>query len=115
MSTNPEQLTLISNSPIARKTDSAGSQMAAQQITNSGKRASQQHHILAMVRKLPGRTAQEYAALDPDAAFDRYVYGRRLPELAEAVPPLVKRGEKRKCTVTKIEVNTWWPAGGVLN
>lgn len=110
-----EQIDLLSQSPVARKGDPASSKRAAQAITNSGKRATQQRHILEMVRQNAGRTAQELAALDPEPGFDRYVYGRRLSELAEAVPPLVKRGEARKCCVTGIKVTTWWPAGRAVN
>lgn len=102
-----QQLDLLSAAPVARKTDPDTSKQAGAEITASGKRAHQQHHVLNMVKRNPGRTAQELAAIDTDPNFDRYVYGRRLPELADRMPPLVSRAAKRNCTVTGKTVTTW--------
>ncbi len=109
---------LLSNIPVARRTDPITSHLAAKKITTDGTRASQQAAVHSWVRTYPGHTAQELAelCLGNGGSLDRYVFGRRLSEIAcdhlrngEKVAPLVKRGPKRICMVTGQTALTWWP------
>lgn len=104
MSPNP-QMSLLARTPSSRANDPGSSHEAADENTRSGARASQQHRVLAWVRRWPGRTSRELAAL---ANVDRYMIARRLPELA---PVHIRRGELRTCAVTHKRAVTWFPAG----
>lgn len=97
------QMSMFSSTPASRSTDPESSHEAESEITRSGARASQQHKVLAMVRKWPGRTSRELAAL---ANLDRYMIARRLPELT---PIKVRRGEMKQCTIAQKKAVTWWP------
>lgn len=101
------QLDLLSDTPIARGSDPSTSHQAAAAVTACGSRAEQQHAVFAMLRRRPGLTSAELADAE---RVDRYMPARRLPELREADPPLVKNGEQRVCRVTKRRALTWWPA-----
>lgn len=96
---------LLSSMPIARETDPETSHFAAEEVTASGRRATQQHSVLAAVRANPGRTSLELAEV---MRSDRYMVARRLPELEAA--GLVWKGPARKCVVGNRMAVTWWPA-----
>lgn len=98
-----EQLSLLARTPASRSTDPDSSHDAAAENTRSGARASQQHRVLMWVRRWPGRTSREIAAL---ANVDRYMVARRLPELE---PTHIRKGDLRKCAVTHTKAVTWWP------
>lgn len=95
---------LLSSMPIARETDPETSHLAAEEVTTSGRRAVQQHAVLAAVMAQPGLTSRELAQA---AGMDRYVVARRLPELEAA--KRVRKGEARECRVSKRQAVTWWP------
>lgn len=99
-----EQLTLLADTPVARRTDPDTSKLAAIAITESGDRAAQQKHILALVESSPGLTSAELAH---KFHLDRYIPARRLPELRKA--GLVVNGEKRICRRTRSKAMTWFP------
>ncbi len=98
------QLPLLSDSPIARGSDPSTSHEAAEDITSSGVRASQQRTVLALVRAYPGRTSAEMAARSRD--IDRWTAARRLPELR--AEQLVRNGEPKQCGVTGKRALTWF-------
>ena len=91
--------------PIARNTDPESSHLAAREITASGKREDQQHQTIAAVQRYPGLTMQELAAR---TNLCRFMLGRRISECETAGK--VRRGQKRKCTVTGRQAEPWWPA-----
>ena len=101
-------------SPIARQTDPVTSHEAAAEVTASGLRDTQAAAILAAVRAHPGQTSRELATVFPAAdQIDRYVTGRRLPEL-EQLGLVVARGRHRRdeariCRVSRRLAVTWWP------
>lgn len=97
-------LDLIAATPAARSTDPETSHLAAEENTLSGRRAVQQHAVLAAVMSHPGLTSRELAQA---AGMDRYVVARRLPELEAA--KRVHKGEARECRVNKRRAVTWWP------
>lgn len=95
---------LLSDTPRARATDPQTSHEAAEAIKASGELGRQQAAVLALVRRFPGRTSIELAALS-ERRFDRYQVARRLPELA---PVYVRRSD------AVVEINgrrhhTWFP------
>lgn len=99
-----QQLSLISDSQIARRSDPEGSHEAARRVTDSGTRASQQRAVLSCVQRSPGRTSRELAKA---YGLDRYMVGRRLPELREVGK--VRNDEKRECRISGVTCETWWP------
>jgi CRP-like cAMP-binding protein len=64
--------------PAARRTDPESSHRAAEEVTSLGTRAHQQQQVLEAVRLWPMCTSAELAKR---SNLDRYVLGRRLPEL----------------------------------
>lgn len=90
--------------PAARATDPNSSHDTADEITRSGLRAEQQALTLAAIRAFPGNTMQELAEL---TGHSRYMLGRRVSECETA--GAVRRGQKRKCTVTGRSAEPWWP------
>lgn len=101
---------LLSHSRIARRHDPETSHLAAAEITQSGKRATQQEIVRNIVRAAPGLTSAEVSghARHFGPLIDRYSAARRLPELEAA--GFVRNGEKRRCKVTGRLALTWWPA-----
>ncbi len=98
------QLDLLSSSPIARRRDPSTSHEAAEKITASGKRASQQNEVLRMVRVYPGCTSFELAGGDLER---RFMFARRLPELRKA--GLIRNSiEKRVCKITGLNALVWY-------
>ena len=90
--------------PRARRSNSAGSHVAAAAIKASGALAGQQAATLAVVQAHPGSTTAELEAL---SGIPRHTLGRRLPEL---VPELITKGADRRCSVGHRLAATWWPA-----
>lgn len=99
------QLDLLSDSPIARRNDPSTSHEAAEHITKTGARASQQRAVLALVEQWPGHTSAELAA---KSTLDRWTVARRLPELRAVY--FVKNGDARTCNITGRSGLTWYPA-----
>lgn len=64
---------------LARRTDPMSSHRAAQAIVKSGARKRQADAVLEALRSFDGSTTRELAEL---AGLDRYMVGRRMPELA---------------------------------
>lgn len=100
------QLTLLSDTPIARRRDPDTSKQAAAEITASGARARQQTMTLGAVKTWNGSTSAE---LGQRLGWDRFTTARRLPELR--AQGFVENGEPRPCTVTGKQSLTWWIRG----
>lgn len=96
------QLSLLTDTPRARRTDPQTSHQAAERIKSSGKLRAQQQTVLDAVKRFPGSTAVELASR---AGLDRYMVSRRLPELA---PIWVRRHAPRVCTVKGTAQITWY-------
>lgn len=90
--------------PAVRRSDPITSHLAAEAHTASGARAHQQHLTVAAVRAFPGLTMQELAE---QTGLDRYMLGRRISECETA--GLVRRGEKRQCSVSGRMAESWEP------
>ena len=116
-----EQLVmLLSDTPIARRTDPVTSHLAACEVTRSGKRGAQQRLVHNYVVKFPGHTSQELAEIcqQHGGALDRYDFARRLPELASErdihgnhCKAFITRGmSKRLCRITGKLATVWYPA-----
>lgn len=91
-------------SAFARNSDISTSHDAAAFIAASGIQEAQQGQAAAAVRRYPGMTSME---LSKAAGLDRYMLGRRLPELLEGAR--VWRGPKKPCEVSGRSACTWWP------
>ncbi len=89
----------------ARRSDPATSHLAAKTIELEGKAGGQRRACLEAVREHPGKTAYEIAAI---LGFEGIVPGKRLPELRDTAPPLVRNGEVRVCSVRGSKAMTWW-------
>lgn len=89
---------------LARSTDISSSHEAAAYIATSGIQKDQQATAAAAVKLHPGLTSME---LSKAAGLDRYMLGRRLPELLEGAR--VWRGPKKPCEVSGRSACTWWP------
>ena len=98
-------LTRRVETPAARNSDPITSHLAADAITASGMRFSQQKQVADAVHRHPGHTSQELAEL---TGLDRYMLARRLPECETG--GTVRRGEPKHCTVTNRLTLTWWQA-----
>ena len=97
------QMDLLSSCAVARHSDPSSSHEAAEKVSANGTRASQQLACLEAVRNYPGHTSAELAV---KLSIDRYVTGRRLPELREA--GLLRNGPKRECTAKGSQAITWY-------
>ena len=84
--------------PRARRSDGDGSHIAADQLERSGRAAQQLSACLEAVRRHPGCTSRELAAL---VGLDRHLVGRRCPELA-------KRGSVDRVAIPGDELR-WYP------
>lgn len=98
----PAPIARIVQTPIARASDPLSSHLAAEAITASGVRFSQQKQAADAVRRDPGHTAQELAEL---TGLDRYMLGRRLSECE--VAGRVRKGPMRNCSVTGRKAHVW--------
>ena len=97
--TTARQLSLLSPYTVPRvhKRDPVSSSVAADKAERDGTIGRQARATLALVRRYPGRTSKELAAL---SSLDRYQLARRLPELRTA--GVVERtDEESECR--------WWP------
>ena len=99
------QLTLLADTPIARRTDPSTSKQAAVEVTASGERARQQNLCLGAVKERPGQTSAEVGRY---LKTDRFMPARRLPELR--AQGLVENGQERRCSVTGKSSLTWFLA-----
>lgn len=90
----------------ARQGDPISSHQAAHEVVRSGLAEHQAGEVLEALCRFPWTTSRELAEY---SGLDRYMAGRRLPELKEA--GLVDRddGMKRKCRVAGRIACTWWP------
>jgi len=89
--------------PLAATTDPISSHLAAAELTNSGRRASQKAAIASwMCGQSRALTSMEIAHA---AGLDRHLVARRLPDLER--DGLVERGAMRECTVSGRPAITW--------
>lgn len=96
---------LLSNSPIARRKGRSTSKLSARAVTKSGQRATEQHKVLAALKRYTNCTSAELAKA---YGFNRYVPGRRLSELARAgLVEACDEDHRRKCKVTGKLCFTW--------
>lgn len=108
--------TLIVDVPASRQTDPRTSHQAEARLRKSGELGRQQREVLEAVRRWPGKTAVELAALMArEAGISehteqgtklRYTVSRRMPELIKA--DLVRRGKPRICSVNHSSQNTYY-------
>jgi hypothetical protein len=101
------QPSLFDVAPIARKRDPISSQLAAEELINSGKLAERERVALALVNLHPGKTGEE---LDQLAGAKKREISKRLAGLAQKQQ--IRRGRKeemRACSVTGRLCLTWWP------
>ncbi|WP_312328378.1 helix-turn-helix domain-containing protein [Stenotrophomonas sp.] len=94
----------------ARSSDICTSHEAAAFVVTSGIQKDQQAQAVAAVKRHPGMTSMQ---LSRAAGLDRYMLGRRLPELLKA--ELVWRGPNVPCPVSGRSACTWWPVAPGVN
>jgi len=99
--------------PAHHKTDPPTSKLAEEKVNKLGTRAKQCREVLKALKRHNGRTSAELAYLMSDDTEESYqrlriIYARRLPDLTNTEPPLVKRGQTRFCAATKQQCVTWW-------
>ncbi|HDZ14329.1 hypothetical protein LCGC14_1069070 [marine sediment metagenome] len=87
---------------VSRRTDPLSSKQAEKEINGNGLRNRQQEVVFQAVRKYPNHTSKELCAI---TGINRYVLGRRLPEIEELWD--VKRGPMRKCNIGNRLALTW--------
>lgn len=97
--------------PTARLRDPSTSHEAGETVRDSGQREEQQRQVLAALRAHPGVTSDELAHL---AGLDRYMVGRRLPELRDERRVVEVRGyperpEKRRSEMSGRKGMVWRP------
>lgn len=90
------------STPIARASDPRTSHLSAREVTESGTRERQLDRCLELVKRYPLSTSAELAKF---GKIDRYIAGRRLPELMEG--KLVMQRAARYCTVSGRKAVTW--------
>lgn len=89
-----------------RNSDPSTSRAAELEITRSGCRATQAEQVFALVRRYPGRTSAELAAMH--GGLDRWQVARRLPDLRRL--GRVETGDAKMCQMQRRNSVTWWPA-----
>ncbi len=95
---------------VSRRTDPLSSKQAEKEINGNGLRSRQQEVVFQTVRKYPNHTSKELCAI---TGINRYVLGRRLPEISVPVDSIyeepwdVKRGPMRKCNIGHRLALTW--------
>lgn len=109
---------LVVDRPASRQADPRTSHQAESKLRKSGEMGAQQKRVLEAVRRWPGRTAVELAALlsreeghaehTAQGVKTRYMVSRRIAELAKA--DLVRRGKPRICEINRSSQNTYYPA-----
>lgn len=90
-------------SPISAKNDPATSREAAEGATRSGLREGQCLGVLALVKKYPDSTSMELSV--KGRTYDRYVIGRRCPELEQG--GLIRKSGTKVCGVSGRKASTW--------
>lgn len=101
-------VSMVVQTPIARRTDPESSHLAAETITKSGARSDQQNKAAEAVKQFPGHTSHELAALTcgkRNVTDWRYALARRLPECE--VSGRVRKGQMRTCSVTGRKAHVW--------
>ncbi len=107
---------LLADLARARRTDPDTSHQAAEAVRRNGALRETQLLVRDAVKRNPGMTAVELAAIlagtavreEPRPAhWWRIEASRRLPELE---PVYVRRGDARRCSVNGSPMTTWWPA-----
>lgn len=89
---------------LSRLTDPETSSMAAESVTQRGKRAAHVALIVAAVCADPGKTSAELGEI---VHLDRVEAARRTSDaMADG---LIEQGPKRECTVCHSPCVTWWP------
>ena len=91
----------------SRALDPATSRLAAAAIERTGRAEHQRRLCLDAIRRQPGMTTAEVAAV---TGLERHAPSRRLPELR--VDGLVDNGDPRPCSVMGRLSLTWFPKGG---
>ena len=97
---------LLSKVPISRGSAPITSLEAEQRINKSGKRASDQHKVLNVVKTYPGHTSRELHEYFLKNDIERHGVSSRLSELKDTH---VTQGEKRKCQIANTNAVTWYP------
>jgi hypothetical protein len=106
------QLGLLDGSAaLARRTDPSTSRKAAAKVAKSGELSAQRLKTLEKLVAMTDHGGEPPTSAEMGAGnqVDRYLYARRLPDLARAVPPLVERLPSRVCGLTKNPATTWSP------
>ncbi len=94
---------------LTRTKDPSSSHRGSLWVQGGGRLGRQEALVLKAVRENPGLTARELArAID---CGDVNIPARRLASLAER--GLVKRGPERRCRVTGMTAQTWFPLGTI--
>ena len=89
---------------LSRRSDPETSSMAAESITQRGKRAAHVALIVAAICADPGKTSAELGEI---VHLDRVEAARRTSDaMADG---LIEQGPKRPCTVCHSSCVTWWP------
>ena len=99
-----KRLPAVFHNPISHASDPSTSVEAANDITRSGRRATDATLVLDTVRSLPGSTSSELADAIP--ALTLYAVRRRLTDLHHA--DKVRQGDPAKRNGNRAEL-TWWP------
>ena len=104
-----EQLDLLSDILASRNTDPLSSHIAKRDVTLCGARATQQHVVLDLVRRFPGRSSAELAkkSITGPKRLDRWQVARRTADLESA--DLIRSGDLRKCSLTGKKCKTFYP------
>ena len=89
---------------LARTADPETSHEAAEKIIDDI--AKIQAWAIACIRKTQGWTQRELGRVY--CPEDLRKIGRRLSELAECTPPVLRRGDKRPCHVSGRRAETWY-------
>lgn len=87
---------------LARGDDPETSHGAARRLVKSGRLSEQKRQVLRALRRVPGVTSAELAE---QMKVDRYMTGRRLPDLEKA--GLAKKGQSRVCRARGTRAVTW--------
>ncbi len=95
--------------PLSHAADPSTSYQAAERFARSGKLGHHHQLVLDGVRRCPGGTHMEIAAVIPELSWLQVV--RRLSELQKA--GLIQKGEPRTCTIKSSKCSTWWIMEGL--
>ena len=99
-----QQLSLMTDTPRARRNDPQTSHIAGDRIKESGKLAAHQNLIVAAIRLRPGMTYTQIASF---TGLERHAVARRLKELE---PVHIRRGPVRSDGGRPM--TTWHPVAG---